>query len=240
MDRTVSRTTLEQKWRKDHCGFPMLWIESCETWVHWFPVTKLQFEIFLCHQRDPQIGGSSYSEMCSLNPRVAPQFLSEENYWRAFVTGILPQEAEAFARWCGPGYRVPTALEWLNVLKALSEGGPWKMDWEHLLEKVPPRRSLLIRNLDRVSQSIDGFRIGGQLLDQALMRNGVVEWVRSEEEPPSWGGLGEPPAQLAAQLSNLNLIDVIEPLAPHEQRIRYFGFRLLWSANREIPSIGAS
>src|SRR5438128_12197050 len=59
------------------------------------------------------------------NPRISAGQMSITNYWQAFMTGILPSEAQLYAGWLGNGADLPTAQEWKNALTSLSN---WSAD----------------------------------------------------------------------------------------------------------------
>ena len=81
-----------------------------------------------------------------------------------------------------------------------------------------------------IAESTDSLileKISGQLhirnmADYALLRGGLVEWVRDGAE---WVGLGVPRPEFQPNLWD-PLVDVVRPVR-HEERLPYFGFRLV-------------
>ena len=80
----------------DPCGFPVIPVESLGLSVHLLPVAKVQFERFLAEPND--YGDSWYEELLALNPRSSHTRLDNETRERAFLTGVVPEEARAFAK----------------------------------------------------------------------------------------------------------------------------------------------
>src|SRR4051794_29027663 len=107
----------------DRTGFPMLHLPELNGYLHWLPVTKIQFEYFICDEPDDHFGEQWYAEIRRQNPRVSPNDVRAENYWHAFLTGITPQEARRFARWSGADYALPTLDEWCTAWQTLKRYG---------------------------------------------------------------------------------------------------------------------
>ncbi|MCB0192810.1 MAG: SUMF1/EgtB/PvdO family nonheme iron enzyme [Anaerolineae bacterium] len=195
----------------DKTKFPLVVVEDVGVEVHILPVTKVQFEQFMAETGSFSV--ERYEAMLGLNPAVGFDSFTPENRERLFVTGILPGEALDFAHWLGEGYDLPTVTEWRKLLAALRR-------------EPPPRQHQLTDLIEAPSDTILE-RLETQLhirsmLDYTLMRGGLVEWVWQDKHP---AGLGVPRPQFHANLWN-PLVNVVKPLR-HDQRIPYFGFRLI-------------
>jgi hypothetical protein len=149
----------------------------------------------------------------ALNPVTSPHHFISEERERLFVTGILPDEALAFARWMGDGFDLPTAREWREVYAALRRVPPPRQN--PLLEAVDGVAKAM---LERLSRQVE-IR---SLRDYALMEGGLVEWVRHEKRLV---GLGVPRPEFHANLWD-PLVNEVKPIRL-DQRIPYFGFRLV-------------
>jgi hypothetical protein len=179
--------------------------------VQLLPVTKLQFEQFISETNI--VSQTHYQEMLALNPVTSPHHFISEERERLFVTGILPDEALAFARWMGDGFDLPTAREWREVYAALRRVPPPRQN--PLLEAVDGVAKAM---LERLSRQVE-IR---SLRDYALMEGGLVEWVRHEKRLV---GLGVPRPEFHANLWD-PLVNEVKPIRL-DQRIPYFGFRLV-------------
>ncbi|MDP9122827.1 MAG: formylglycine-generating enzyme family protein, partial [Acidobacteriota bacterium] len=118
---------------QDRTGFPMLWLEPLDAYLGWYPVTKIQFEQFLCETADDRFGPRWYDEVLGLNPRVAPSAVEPASYWRSLLSGVLPAEAECFARWMGDRYRLPTCAEWADAFDHLRRTETQAVEWKRVL-----------------------------------------------------------------------------------------------------------
>ncbi len=124
---------------------------------------------------------------------------------------MLPEEALAYARWCGDGYDLPTVLEWRQALRA----------WSELPAEIEP----LARPRSEPARDLLAWWLGqpaANLADRAGLVGGVVEWARAGEE---FVGLGAPRAEFLPNLWDPSA-DTVRPLRPGE-RARAFGFRLI-------------
>lgn len=214
---------MEIEFQKDPVGFPMLQVEP-NLYLHWLPITKIQFEYFLCDTYDRSFDIRWYEEVLRLNPRVTPAKISPANYWNAFLSGVLPAEAKRFAFWCGDGFRLPTVQEWARVYGILSSQ-PVR-DLEKVMRDLPPRlRELVLRTEDAASEAARRLGYKRSLADQLLMRLGFLEWVGTEER---WGAMGEPFPELCGTLAAPESGEPVYPNRPDTVRLPCLGFRLVF------------
>lgn len=212
----------------DRCGFPMAWMDTIEAWVHCVPVTKIQFEAFLCDTAEPRFDSAWYDRVLASNARVSPGRVTASNYWRAFVTGVLPDEALAFARWCGDGFDLPTADEWQRLYRGASARSTLAAPWSRVAAAGPPRTWLM---LERLAEA-HGAATAGQprkreLADDFMLRNGVMEWVSLPGSRSGFGGLGRPARGLYPSLASPDMDLVEQPATTDRKALRAYGFRLL-------------
>ena len=149
----------------DKTGFPLLVVEEAAVEVHLLPITKLQFAQFM--DESQAVAPKKYQEMLAGNLAVShEQFLAEERE-QLFVTGVLPAEALAFARWLGDGFDLPTLEEWRAIYAAL--------------RREPPPRHQQLHDLVTGAAGVILRKVGEQLhartmRDFSLMSGGLVEW----------------------------------------------------------------
>lgn len=213
--------------RKDPAGFPMVQVPGTALLLQWLPVTKIQFEHFLCDAQDRHFDAKWYDEVLGLNPRVSPHKITSDNYWQAFLSGILPAEAQRFAFWCGDSYRLASSEEWAEAYQAFSAIEAVDLSEIGILDNLLPRERDLIVHIETAAHET-AHRMGYQrsLADQMLMRLGVFEWVRL---PDGWGVLGEPFPGFCGNLISSDKDRPLKPREPEEVRLPYFGFRLLFT-----------
>ena len=210
----------------------MIWVEEIEAYLHYLPVTKIQFELFLCETVDTDFDADWYQRVCQLNPRVTPSGVRSGNYWNSFLTGILPDEARRFARWCGEEYAIPRLETWFTAYKALKRREPETYDWTRQLPDSTDRCRVLLSELEKASTAaIRDVGYERTLADQMLLRLGVLEWVEEPQEQIRWGGMGE---LLPAFHGLLFTPDHGQPARPSHadtDRLDHYGFRLLRRPN---------
>jgi hypothetical protein len=210
----------------DKTGFPMLWVDEIEAYVNWLPVTKVQFEYFLCDSPGQPFDESWYEQILDLNPRVSPQKVTRRNYWQLLLSGILPDEAEKFAEWCGEGYRVPTLDEWNKIYKSLKG----QKAYENLFSEaeLKPRIRAVLERIDTIMKELlSRSNKTYTLVDQMLMRYGVMEWVETDNRRSGWGGMGQTDAGLQSMIQTPESGSPEIPRQPTSSRLNYYGFRLI-------------
>lgn len=216
--------------RKDPAGMPMIRIGKTPTFLHWLPVTKIQFEHFLSDAHDRHFDGKWYEEVLRLNPRVTPRKITPDNYWNAFLSGILPAEAQRFAFWCGDGYRLASSEEWSRAYRILSSTPAEDLLQAGLLEGLDSRERDLIVHVEAAAE--EAARRSGYertLADQMLMRLGVLEWVSDED---GWATLGETFPGFCGNLLSPGMGAPLRPREPEKVRLPCFGFRLMLAEER--------
>lgn len=208
----------------DPCGFPMVWVEAVQRFVHWLPITKIQLEHFLCRAPRRRFDARWYEEVLALNPRISPREVTSRNYWRAFATGLQPAECTAFQRFLGDGYEVPTADQWKHIYAAELDAPP--LSPEHFPRaEMTPRVVTLLDKLDAVAA--DKNIKGKGRAKQRFLDQGVVEWVTTDASLARWVGMGNPHKNFHSRTHNLGDGPSVEPRRPDESRIEDMGLRLL-------------
>lgn len=196
----------------DRTGFPVVTIE--ELTLSLLPVTKLQFERFLCEPCG--LSSSWYRQLLMLNPRASCRGFADKEREGLFMTGITPEEATAFLSWLDPNARLPQEKEWKRFARLLQQVRFTRETEEVLLGSgINPSVGELLKRLI-------AFLKPSHLGELALIRNGVMEWVTTRSSP---GGLGGPrPSFFRNTFDPYN--DV--PLRHFaDERSPYYGFRVL-------------
>jgi len=103
----------------DKTGFPLIKNSRWDFFISIFPVSKYQFELFLCssqgHKRN-FYSDSWYRELLKKNPRCAWHGETSEP-WRHFLSGESPEVFDDFIKYCGNGMRLPKIDEWRQLLE---------------------------------------------------------------------------------------------------------------------------
>jgi hypothetical protein len=219
----------ELKFKLDPTGFPMVQVGAIDAYMHWAPVTKIQFEYFLCAVPDSHFDANWYDEVLFLNPRVTPGEIRADNYWNAFLTGITPSEARRFARWFGPEYTIPTLEDWFVAYSALKALPPVPSSVVDNMGDLHERiRTVLVR-LDTASRmAMENLGYERTLADQMLLRWGVMEWVECTDRRFEWGGMGRTLRSFYGGLFNPDSGQPSIPTNPDTERLYPYGFRLVW------------
>lgn len=216
----------------DRAGFPMIRIEALNAHIHWLPVTKIQFEYFLWSTRQTGLDQAWMDRVYQFNPRETPAKLGGTNYWRAFITGVAPAEAMAYAEWCQASseegdYSIPTTEEWQTAWKAMRETETIELA-SKLSGKVTDRTLLLLQNVGK------SHPMAKNRADQMLFDQGVIEWVGTAQRAgggAGWGGHGQTHPSFYSSGKFLERSYPIRsiPSGPSDAngRMPFFGFRLL-------------
>lgn len=193
----------------DRTGFPLVTVAEGRIQAHLLPVTKVQCERFLAEPN--AFDDTWYEGVLALNPRLSVHRLTNETREQAFLTGLLAEEALAFARWLGDGFDLPTIEEWRMLCRELEhQPVPGLMGAD-----MTPACAVLLERLKVQLRP-------RSLLDLSLLRGGVVEWVRKGKDCL---GLGAPRQEFHPNLWD-PLTDEVRPLRPQE-RVPFFGCRLV-------------
>jgi hypothetical protein len=211
----------------DRSGFPMVWVEAIDAYLHWLPVTKLQFEYFLCDTNDPLFDADWYDQLLALNPRTAVPRIARDNYWQGLISGLMPAEAERFAAWCGERYSLPTLAEWQEAYRELQAKPPVASNEVAALAGLGGRGALLLSRVDTaVAEACAALERERRLADQMLMRLGVLEWVYETGSEHRWSAMGELPRAFRFLAASPDR-GPVRPIQPTGVRAEMFGFRLV-------------
>lgn len=210
---------VNQLWDLDGAGFPLVYVPPIRAYVHLFPVTKLQFEHFLAEARLSGYGDSWYIELLKLNPRLSPTASNCSDYEQLLVTGLLPDEVNAYLRWHGRGFKLLTVEQWRETFQWLEKQSFSVLPAELDVDLAPLAR--------RLWEDLLVERCPNNLLDFSLMRGGVIEWVR--ESAGASLGMGQPRESFRPGFHDA-LRDA--PFTPPSlvRRSKFFGFRLMRNA----------
>jgi formylglycine-generating enzyme required for sulfatase activity len=175
---------------------------------HLWPITRAQFEMFMCEEN--LYGDDWYDVVLRLAPRVSCMRLRGDNYEGGFMTGILPDEALAFARWLGGDFDLPTDQEWLALYAATQKQ-----------RTLQPPRGLSVQ-AQSIWQRLATFQTTP--LQFALLEDGLLDCVRDGD---SYAGRGAPRGSFQENVWNPLHNRPVRPLNVTTSRVRYLGFRLV-------------
>jgi hypothetical protein len=200
------------RWYIDRSGYPMIFVEPLEGYLHLFPVTKPQFERFLAAGNKYTWGDEEYGELLKQNPRLSYRATQQVKYERLFLTAVKPEEAKAFGNWLGERYGLPGEKQWLTCYDWLAR------------QPITDPPSGLAQDALAIWQSLLAQQTRHTLLDLSLMCEGVKEWVMLEGQIEKHGGLGCPSRRFSALRRDPRKLVT---LTSTEVRQQAYGFRLL-------------
>lgn len=210
----------EYEWKVDASGYPLIWVEPIESYVHLFPITKPQFEKFIVTRRQPTFGDDWYSKILKMNPRVSYRNQDITMPEHLFMTGVTTEEAASFGKWLGREYSLLTSEEWCKCYE-------WSA--KQMATSIPEEWSDRISGDARAVWEIIEDQCWGRdsnrrqpptLQDLSLMTMGILEWA--SERPGRYCALGEP----ASESFQRRACDPVYPLGAEPRRLRNLGFRL--------------
>lgn len=208
----------------DRTGFPVLELPELGLAVHLLPVAKTQFERYLTEM--DVWDDAEYQAVLDLSPRLSWRHFKAEDREKLFLTGLRPEEAEAFGTWLGEGWRLPTVNEWRQLFQSLSNA-PLTQSFLEALTKtnlVDPARDIL--------KGLFNYLQPKTLAEFCLFKKGVIEWVTHQH---AYGGLGDTRWEFAPILCQPLEGEPLQPL-DRQQRIYYFGARLVCPRPSEPPA----
>jgi hypothetical protein len=216
---------------RDKANFPMVWVGEIDAYIHWLPVTKVQFETFMCAAPDTRFDEGWYESALELNGRTTPGAVRQNNYWQAILTGIYPSEAQKYAAWCGDNYDIPTQDEWFAAYNALKQVNEIKIDFADHMPHLSDRARLLIKRMDAASKRVASTLMipDRRVTHQMLMRYGVMEWVNNPNarHGQEWVGAGEPNREFHNLAIAVERGQTNQPMNPTSTRMKHYGFRLI-------------
>ena len=170
----------------DRTDSPMIVVEGVGVETHLLPITKWQFKQFV--DDGGQVSKQAYQAMLDLNPAISAKEFKLDTQEGAFISGILANEALAFAEWLGEGYDLPTVEEWHAIYLALKRMPLPQYNISTELVDGP-----LSTILDEVTDRVNTI----SMLDLALMERCLVEWATRDKTPV---GVGAPRLQFYPNL----------------------------------------
>ena len=210
---------VRHRWTLDPRGFPLVWIEPLRAYLHLFPVSRPQFEHYLCAAHPSGLGDAWYTDLLTLLPRSSPATVSAECLEQLFCAGLLPSEVLDYVQWQGADYALPTVDAWRTAYAWLE-----KQDVSAPPAEIEDHLAPLAR---RLWHTVLTMRQPRTLLDLSLMRGGFLEWAAGAAG--AWVGMGKPRPAFHPTLHD-PLRDA--PLSPTSltRRSKVFGLRLLRAA----------
>jgi hypothetical protein len=201
-------------WRPDKIGYPMVWVPEIEAYVHLFSVTKVQFEQYLSQSGNSEQGDEWYSQLLELNPRGSATNHQFEQYEQMLLCGLMPQEAQAYARWNGPNYSLMTDKEWIAAYHRFDQVKSDSLP-DGLLHPAVRQLANIIQHMPSINS----------LMDLSLMQSGCLDWVEKPDNPNrKFAALGK----TRPHFSSLRLRSPLDLFyaTGNQPRLPYIGVRL--------------
>jgi hypothetical protein len=207
-----SSSPISDRWKIDRTSYPLIRIDPLRSYIHLFPIAKIQFERFIADHSQSSWSDEEYAELLRLNPRASFRAKRCTNYEQLFLTGITPEESTAFGAWLGDEYGLPDQQQWLTCY-----------DWM-ANQPIPEPPEGISDDAFAIWQIIVAERKPRTLLDLSLMSEGIKEWVKIVGKTDRYGGLGCPVQRFHTLSRNPRTLVHLTTLEP---RLNAYGFRLL-------------
>jgi hypothetical protein len=214
---TKSKGKNMNEYRIDKTGYPLILIPPYQVYMHILPITKIQFEIYLCSPSNIADDHQYYLKMLNENPRTSPAKIAHDTFQGLFATAVRPLDAISFAKWLG-WFDLPTVATWRACYLYLESNGS-----KNVLSNI-----LSDENLNQFARLTLTWLLAQNnltsMLDVTLLKGGFLEWVYTDTTKTSWGGLGKPSNVIANPLTEAPKPPMGNDFSQH---IRHFGFRLI-------------
>ena len=211
----VHSAFVKHQWRLDRAGYPMVYVEPLKAYAHLFPVAKPLFEHFMAEARLREYNDAWYADVLALNPRLSTA-VSFADYEQLFISGLLPDDVLAFARWHEQGTRLLSVEQWRAMFRWMENQDVSALPFELERELAPTAQCLWAGLLTELRPKT--------LLDLSLMRGGVVEWVEGPNR--ALLGMGQPRETFHPMFHDALHDKPFEPTSL-SRRSKLFGFRLI-------------
>lgn len=199
------------QWQLDQWQYPLIHLPEQNIYWSLFPFTKVQFEAYWVATQANH-PNRWYGERLARNPRQT--FTHWLDHEPLILTDLLSDEAQRIAGRCRG--QLPDVAQWRAAYRWLDAQAA-ALPPTTLYEQMHPAARALWEGLFRTIQP-------QTMTELALMRDGVVEWVRDDLQ---FVGLGKPRPTFQKMLSDPLHGRPIRPIRPN-QRLRYFGLRILY------------
>ena len=210
----------------DHIGFPMIYVNSLDAYVHWLPLTKIQFEYYLCWSDSVKFTQADYDEMTRPNPRISPQeALANKQYWRLLASGLTVNEVHAIAKWFDSHkaaenwYGPLTQSDWTTAYDELRQRPALDVHGELLdLTHATERARLVVEAVDQARRDANQAQ---NVHQQMLLEGGVMEWLLkgAGERDDEWVQFGSVNRSWRGT-KGLPYLPPQPPLIPREHNVR--------------------
>lgn len=154
----------------DKTGFPLIQLKEWDFRIGLMPVSKYQFERYLCSgdKSASVFTDEWYRSYLKQYPRASYD-VWEDAPWKLFLTGLSQKEITSFLSYMGKGYRLPTIEERRLLLNAV--------------EKIAAGHSLIVSDImGRECPDTVAYWIYNGLYPLVKQYGGLPEYVSEKNE----------------------------------------------------------